>query len=674
MDGVSVQCYAHQQVRCSNGKATQRRHVNTAMQFSRVSFISFPRTTVILVQDLRQHLHCLSSSHTGTHLFGFDVRQLIGRHVSSFLDILRETPGSGKLGTHASLASQGPAAGGGAGTPAGGDPAQGAVHHHERGMDALMELAQRSTEDPGSSWRVGVSMPVDEEDLALLGPMAAAMLQQRTHPAVMTLAVSFQLPQGGHGDAGDIAASEDSGGGVIQKGTQLLIGSPGGIQISSSSSPYNSQPGNGVGAGKAPAAIRALQHHLYSNPAFSPQMGAKRGPGSFLFSGPPEPIAESSLHHDDGFRAGGVMGARGGAGGGMQTGRGGSTGASSTSFWFPFAQQQGATTAAGPVAEATLPGDGAPAPAPGAAGVGSLGHSTVTVNGGTNSIAPGSVVRSKLGPLVSSSLVEDQEAAEALMMQHQLLLDSAESLRRSSNSEAGAAGVVTSDAQHQRSSAVRAAGPRPKTTPVGTRGAGVGQLPGGGVSDVERTSMGLTSPSPELSLYPPGGTSYPIASPVDEVTQELFPHDPTFQAGGLGVSSSLTRGVSNNYGASSSPFTSSSAQHVMGGNGGAAGGAASSLPPHMRGGPNKPSGITGHSLGGAGPSLMGAGTLARAASLRPAMLFAAAQAAASASLPMHSRMGGGNRSAGETPPMTANNSMTRVSQPNTTPQLIHSSG
>jgi hypothetical protein len=586
--------------------------------------------------------------HPGTHLFGFDVRQLIGRHVSSFLDILRETPGSGKLGHHASIASQvaaagaGTAAGGAAGTTAGGDAH--AIHHHERGMDALMELAQRSTEDPGSSWRVGVSMPVDEEDLALLGPMAAAMLQQRTHPAVMTLAVSFQLPQA-H-DAGDIAPSEDSGGGVVQKGTSLLIGSPGGMQASL-------QAGGGLGAGRAPAAVRALQHQLYSNPAFSPQMGVKRGTGSFLFSGPPEPIAESTLHVDDGRRRGGLGSSGGAAGGGAGVG----ANRTSQSFWFPYTQQG---SGPGPVAEGLMAEDAAPGASAGIASLGAHGIGT----GGNSSIAPTGVLRSKLGPLMSSSLVEDEEAAEALMMQHQLLLDSADSLRHSS--PGGPPG-----GDHEPG---RVGGPRPKTTPVGTR-RGAGQQ--GGFGGEERTSTGFTTAphSPELSLHPPGSATFPVASPVDEVTQELFPHEATYQ-NSLHLqdkSSSLTRGVSNNYSASQSPFTASNVQQGIGGMGGGAGaGAVSSLPPHMRG--NKTVGIAGHSLGGAGGSLMGTGTLARAASLRPAMLFAAAQAAASASLPMNSKGMGGGRSGGNTPPMTANNSMTRVSQPNAPPQLIHSSG
>ncbi len=51
---------------------------------------------------------------------------------------------------------------------------------------------RRSTEQPGTSWRVGVSLPLEERELLRLGAVGANMLVQQTVPAVLTVAPYFQ--------------------------------------------------------------------------------------------------------------------------------------------------------------------------------------------------------------------------------------------------------------------------------------------------------------------------------------------------------------------------------------------------------------------------------------------------------------------------------------------------
>ncbi|KAJ9513849.1 hypothetical protein QJQ45_020929, partial [Haematococcus lacustris] len=139
-----------------------------------------------------------SVGKSGIHLFGFEPQELLGCHLTTFLDILRPSglANDGAPARPRPVASPAPAA-----AELAGPTSPDSWHHPPASphrpaysdLSILLELAQRAMAQPGLSWRVGVTPPLEQCDIAHLGPVGQAMLQQHTRPAAMTLAM--HLPQ-----------------------------------------------------------------------------------------------------------------------------------------------------------------------------------------------------------------------------------------------------------------------------------------------------------------------------------------------------------------------------------------------------------------------------------------------------------------------------------------------
>ncbi|KAG2501688.1 hypothetical protein HYH03_000190 [Edaphochlamys debaryana] len=157
---------------------------------------------------------------TPPELFGADPRGFIGQSIAELVDLFKADTRE-----EASLGAGGKAGGkGGDGDvleQAGGVLAASGARRITR---ALLELARRSSENPDSSWRVGVTMPPDDEaqrELAalslLLGPQdvaaAAQLMGARTVPAVMRVRLVRKTAKPRADSEAYVAADSGPGGG-----------------------------------------------------------------------------------------------------------------------------------------------------------------------------------------------------------------------------------------------------------------------------------------------------------------------------------------------------------------------------------------------------------------------------------------------------------------------------
>ncbi|KAG2446182.1 hypothetical protein HXX76_000775 [Chlamydomonas incerta] len=180
----------------SNDDSGEMQHIVEATASSRQEALSERR--LVLTVDAEGLV--TEAEDAPSWLFGFSPQQLVGRSLADIVHALKPQPrraegdGAAAVATAASKEGE-PAVAAAAPTSAAGeaaaDPAMGGAEEEMSTTELLSLLISKAMMQGGVSWRVGVTAPIDEQELKALGPMRDAVLAKRTAAAIMEIEVSL---------------------------------------------------------------------------------------------------------------------------------------------------------------------------------------------------------------------------------------------------------------------------------------------------------------------------------------------------------------------------------------------------------------------------------------------------------------------------------------------------
>ncbi|KAG2440500.1 hypothetical protein HYH02_010378 [Chlamydomonas schloesseri] len=293
----------------SNDDSGEMQHIVEATPSSRQEALSERRLVLTVDADGL----VTEAEDAPTWLFGFSPQQLVGRSLADIVHALRPQPHQATGdGASAAAAAQGAAACADGKPAAEGDgaaaaPSVGSAAEEMSTTELLSLLISKAMMQSGVSWRVGVTAPMDEQELKALGPMRDAVLAKRTAAAIMEIEVSLDTGalQEEDGDseqqllpsAAAAAAAALGGSGGAAEGGSTKSGS--GVPGIATPSLYASRAPTGTGL----------------------SVGGGTRPGSSLSVVPPSPAGVTRQGYvctGNGMAPGGLS-----AGGGMLTSTGG---------------------------------------------------------------------------------------------------------------------------------------------------------------------------------------------------------------------------------------------------------------------------------------------------------------------------------------------------------------
>ncbi|GFR41359.1 hypothetical protein Agub_g2042 [Astrephomene gubernaculifera] len=267
----------------SNDDSGEMRHVIEAEPSSREAAMAERRLVLTVDAD-----GMVTEVDDGpTWLYGFPPAQLLGRSLADVVTTLRPQPGRRKKGAESGE-------GGGAGKEE--EQQQAGEQEEEEDdvsvTDLLSMLISKAMMQNGVSWRVGVTVPTDEEELRALGPMRQAVMAKRTTPAVMEIEVSLDTTALGRGaptgtgmcSCGEEGTEDGEKGGLgWGAGSAGQHGSTGGSGISTTAAPQGAGDGGGGCGGGGGGGDAGYNPELLNSATSATPGGAATGSSSSLF-------------------------------------------------------------------------------------------------------------------------------------------------------------------------------------------------------------------------------------------------------------------------------------------------------------------------------------------------------------------------------------------------------